>query len=124
MHPGESIQINFVDVISDAMYSDSILVVDALAELIEAATTESQESVLEERMTQVRYLLQVDEASFQSNFSADQLNTIEVKEMSAIVDELVSAIGLQRFRFIERQNNGTYIGVCMYSLHFISMMLN
>lgn len=92
------------------MYSDSKDVVDALAEFIEASVSEDEDApvVLEERMTQVRYLLQVDEVSFQSNFSADQLNMIESKEMSAIVDELVSAIGLQRFRFTERQNNGTY----------------
>ena len=90
------------------MYSDSKDVVDALAELVEACVSEDEDApvVLEERMTQVRYLLQVDEVSFQSNFSAEQLNLIESKEMSAIVDDLVSAIGLQRFRFTERQNNG------------------
>lgn len=91
------------------MYSDSKDVVEALAEFIEASVTDNEDipTVLEERMTQVRYLLQVDEVSFQSNFSADQLNLIESKEMGAIVHELVSAIGLQRFRFTERQNNGT-----------------
>lgn len=101
-------KVNFIEVINDAMYSDSKQVVDALAEFVEACVSEDEEApiVLEERMTQVRYLLQVDEVSFQSNFSADQLNMIESKEMSAIVDELVSAIGLQRFRFTERQNNG------------------
>ena len=103
------VQVNFVNVINDAMYADSKDVVEALAEFIEASVSHQDEdvpAVLEERMTQVRYLLQVDEASFQSNFSAEQLNMIETKEMSAIVDELVSAIGLQRFRFTERQNNG------------------
>ena len=90
------------------MYSDSKDVVDAVAGLIEACVSpdEDASTVLEERMTQVRYLLQVDEASFQSNFSAEQLNLIESKEMSAIVDDLVSAIGLQRYRFTDRQNNG------------------
>lgn len=90
------------------MYSDSKDVVDALAELVEACVSENEDvpTVLEERMTQVRYLLQVDEVSFQSNFSAEQLNLIESKEMSSIVDDLVSSIGLQRFRFTERQNNG------------------
>jgi len=93
------------------MYSDSKHVIEALAEFIEAAVSKDDNAptVLEERMTQVRYLLQVDEASFQSNFSADQLNLIESKEMSAIVDELVSSIGLQRFRFTERQNTGMKI---------------
>ena len=99
---------NFIELINDAMYSDSKYVVEALAEFIEASVSENKEvpTVLEERMTQVRYLLQVDEASFQSNFSADQLNLIEMKEMSAIVDDLVSSIGLQRVRCTERQNTG------------------
>ena len=103
-----STQVNFIELINDAMYSDSKHVVEALAEFIEASVSDDDDvpTVLEERMTQVRYLLQVDEVSFQSNFSADQLNLIESKEMSAIVDELVSAIGLQRFRFTERQNTG------------------
>jgi len=102
-------QVHFIELINDAMYSDSKHVVEALAEFVEASVSvrEDVNTVLEERMTQVRYLLQVDEVMFQSKFSADQLNVIESKEMSAIVDELVSAIGLQRFRFTERQNTGT-----------------
>lgn len=109
-HICSKVEVNFIEVVNDAMYSDSKEVVDALAELIEACVSEDEDSpmVLEERMSQVRYLLQVDEASFQSNFSAEQLNLIESKEMSAIVDDLVSAIGLQRFRFTERQNNGDH----------------
>lgn len=116
------IQVNFIEIINDAMYSDSKHVVEALAEFVEAAVSDNEETptVLEERMTQVRYLLQVDEVAFQSNFSADQLNLIESKEMSSIVDELVSAIGLQRFRFTERQNNGT----CMPLLTMGTQMLN
>jgi hypothetical protein len=50
--------------------------------------------------------MQVDESSFQTSFSPEQLMTIETKEMGSIVDELVSAVALQRFRFTERQNNG------------------
>jgi hypothetical protein len=96
-----------VDVISDAMYSDSRFVVDALAELIEDVVQRHQApTVSEERMTQVRYIMQVDEASFRSNISPGQLVLIESKEMESILDELISAIGLQRFRFVERQNNG------------------
>jgi hypothetical protein len=90
------------------MYSDSDDVVDALAELVEYTVPLVDSKVMSEgRMNQVRYLLQVDEANFKARFSPEQLKTIESKEMGLIVDELVSAVGLQRFRFTERQNKGT-----------------
>lgn len=101
------LQINAASAINDAMYSDSPLVVDALAELLESLVLQARDKpVTEERMRQVRYILGVDEISFESRFSPDQLMTIEAKEMESIVEELVSAIGLQRFRFVERQQSG------------------
>lgn len=104
------IKINVVDILSDSMYSDSDDVVDALAELVEYTVTLHDSKVMSEgRMSQVRNLLQVDEATFRARFSPEQLKTIESKEMGLIVSELVSAIGLQRFRFTERQNNGTAV---------------
>jgi len=100
-------QISVVDVINDAMYSDSRQVIEALADLIENLVLKAADNpVSPDRMTQVRYLLQVDEESFHARFNGDQLKTIELKEMESIVEELVSSIGLQRFRFIERQRNG------------------
>jgi hypothetical protein len=97
-----------VGLISDAMYSDSHHVIDALAELIETTVMLTDEKTMSEgRRNQVRYIIQVDESTFQEQFSSGQLKAIETKEMEAIVDELISAIGLQRFRFTERQNNGT-----------------
>jgi hypothetical protein len=102
------LQVNVVEVLSDAMYSDSYQVIDALAELIEATVQISDDKVMSHgRMSQVRHIIQVDEASFQAQFTPQQLKTIESHEMSSIVDELMSAIGLQRFRFTERQSNGT-----------------
>jgi len=101
------------------MYSDSDLVVDALAELVEFCLPLSDEKVMSEgRMNQVRHILQVDEATFKERFSPVQLKTIEFRETGVIVDELVSAIGLQRFRFAERQNKGkftyvSYISCCV-----------
>jgi len=89
------------------MYSDAPLVIDALAELIEELVMKAAENpVSPHRMNQVRYLLQVDEETFHSRFSSDQLKTIELKEMESIVEELVSAVALQRFRFSERQASG------------------
>ena len=84
------------------------MVVDALGELIEAVVDRHQvPTVSEQRMIQTRYIMQVDEASFRSNITTEQLVLIESKEMSSILEELVSAVGLQRFRFVDRQNNGT-----------------
>lgn len=102
-------KIDVVTVINDAMYSDSPDVVDALAQLVETLVAEAvQTPVPFDRMNQVRHIIQVDESSFQSRFSLDQLKVIEIKEMEAIVGDLVSAVGLQRFRFIMRQNAGTW----------------
>lgn len=103
-----ALQSRIVDLLSDIMYSDSDQVVDALAELIEVVVPLSDEKVMSEgRMHQVRHILQVDDLEFRSKFSPEQLKLIEFQEMGAIVGELVSAISLQRFRFVERQNNGT-----------------
>jgi hypothetical protein len=101
-------QVNIVEILSDAMYSDSQHVIERLAELIESTVLMSDEKVMSPgRMNQVRHILQVDEVSFQAQFTAQQLKSIESHEMSSIVDELVSAVALQRFRFVERQNRGT-----------------
>jgi hypothetical protein len=93
------------------MYSDSRFVIDALAEFIEAVLQRHRSpNVSDEHMTQVRYIMQVDdEASFKSNISPLILMSIESKEMDTILEELISAIGLQRFRFIQRQNNGKLV---------------
>jgi hypothetical protein len=96
-----------VNVINDAMYSDSPDVVDALAQLVETLVAGAVETPVPlDRMNQVRHIIQVDEANFQARFSLDQLKIIELKEMEAIVAEIVSAVGLQRFRFLLRQTAG------------------
>jgi len=92
-----------VDVLSDAMYSDSQLVMEAVAELMEMVL--ETRDMCKDRMTQTQYIMEVDEITFQA-ISVQDLQRIESKEMGAIVKELVSAIGLQRFRFAERQTNG------------------
>ena len=97
-----------MDTLNDAMYSDSPLVVDALAEFMESVMERHRvvATVSQERMTQVRYIMQVDEDSFRSHITAEQLVAIECKEMTVILEELVSSIGLQRFRFSDRQSIG------------------
>lgn len=89
------------------MYSDSHVVVDAMAELLEVCLVHhGSNKVSNERMTQARYIMEIDEEAFRS-VSAEDLFRIESKEMYSILGELVAAVGLQRFRFIERQSNGT-----------------
>jgi len=100
---------DIIGLINDTMYSDCHQVVDALAELIEATVRVADEPAISEgRMNQVRHIVQVDESSFRAQFSPEQLKNIESTEMKGIVDELMSSIGLQRFRFSERQANGKY----------------
>lgn len=99
-------QISIVGVVNDALYSDSPQVVDSLADLMEALLVPTPERVSEDRMNQVRHIIQVDEESFRARFSPEQLSTIEQKEIESLVDELISAVGLQRFRFVERQKSG------------------
>ena len=93
--------------ISDALYSDSDLVVEAMAELVDESIRENTTGrVSNERMTQARYIMEVEEEVFRS-ITAEDLYRIEVKEMQEVLGELVSAVGLQRFRFSERQAKGT-----------------
>lgn len=96
-----------MSIISDALYSDSDLVVEGMAELIDNCIQGNNESrVSDERMTQARYIMEVEEEIFRT-ITAEDLYRIEVKEMQDVLDELVSAIGLQRFRYSERQAKGT-----------------
>lgn len=106
-HISSKIDFDIVDILNDAMYSDSPAAVDALADFIER-TVESpfDQEISEDRMNQVRHIINVDETSFKANFSASQLRNIEQKEMSTILEKLVCAVGLQRVRFVERQNQG------------------
>lgn len=94
-----SVQINVVSVLSDSMYSDSPLVIEALAELLESATAHDDAAKSTPSAT--------------SPFNVHPLAGIlplngQVNgESQSVMDELVAAIGLQRFRFVERQANGT-----------------
>lgn len=92
------------------MYSDAQNVIDSLAELVETVVVFSDDKVMSAgRMSQVRHIIQPDEASFQSQFSPHKLKQIESHEMASIVDELQTAIALQRYRFDERQIKGSSI---------------
>lgn len=104
------ISVDIVTIISDTLYSDSPEVIDALADLFEELIVKAhQKPASEVRMNQVRYIIQVDESTFKSQFTPEQLKTIESKEMESILGDLLSAVSLQRFRFSERQKSGTSV---------------
>jgi len=108
-HICSKVKLDVLEVLSNAMYSDSRDVIDALAEFVEASCQGAgRQAISEGRMNQVRHIIQVDETAFQANFTADQLETIETKEMGAVVEELAFAIGLQRVRFTTRQEEGDH----------------
>lgn len=97
-----------MSIISDALYSDSDLVVEAMAEFLDVCIpVDAEHRVSKERMTQARYIMEVDEDAFRS-ISAEDLYRIEAKEMEAVLGELVIAVGLQRFRYSERQAKGMF----------------
>ena len=65
--PNLSKQMKFISVLSDALYSDSDLVVDAMAELIDNCIDgNGKDRVTHERMTQARYIMEVDEEIFRT----------------------------------------------------------
>jgi hypothetical protein len=77
-----------------------------MAELLEVFLVQHEsQKVSNERMIQARYIMEIDQDAFRS-ISAEDLFRIESKEMYSILGELVAAVGLQRFRFVERQSNG------------------
>jgi len=111
-HISSKINLDIVDILNDVMYSDSPEVVDALADFVERVMESPfEQEISQERMNQVRHIINVNETAFKASFSPDQLKVIEQKEMAAILEQLVSAVGLQRIRFQERQNQGD-VEVC------------
>lgn len=107
-----TVNINIVEVISDAMYSDSDIVMDALSELLDHLLrkhTESGSAI--EGFAIARNVVGL--SAFLGP-GMDRLQTdvaSEVEDRDAILIELVSAIGLQRFRFTSRLSSGDS-GVC------------
>ncbi|KAG7363706.1 hypothetical protein IV203_027067 [Nitzschia inconspicua] len=72
----------------------------------------SHDLVSDRRFQQTRLIMGVtDEASFRANITSQQLYSIESKELVGILEELASAIALQRFRFVDRQAQGDW-SVC------------
>ena len=86
---------------SDALYSNIEIVSDAVADLFESLLEKEKrfnqktENIVDENINE-----DLDIQSAKEKFQR------EAKVRDSILSELVSAIGLQRFRFVGRQSNG------------------
>ena len=91
------------------MYSDSELVMDALSGLLD--TLLRQHAKDESALKGLSIMQGIAAASFGSPDNLLQLEkdlATEAQGRDEILSELVSAIGLQRFRFSSRLSNGKY----------------
>jgi hypothetical protein len=93
-------QIDDVTALTNLMFSDSSDVLDVLAETIELlALDASGKPMSVGQMEHARYIMGVDSDTFRAMYSAYQLRKIDSKLMVCMVQQLASAIGLQRFRY-------------------------
>lgn len=89
------------------MYSDSGMVMDALSELLETLVRQHVQDV--SALKGLSIMKGVAGASFGSPDTLLQLEkdlSAEARTRDEILSELVSAIGLQRFRFTSHLSNG------------------
>ena len=99
-----------MDAISDALYSDSDCVLDSMTELLETLLNRhSHEMDKRESMSLLVNFMKVEHQTSPSSLHQfeDHINE-ENEQEDTILSELISAIGLQRFRFGERQSKGEY----------------
>jgi len=89
------------------MYSDSEIIVDCLAELLETLLLQHEmDQTLHEGLGIVGSVMS-GEAKSSLHSMGNSLNTVMI-ERRTMLHELVSAIGLQRFRFNERLAKGEF----------------
>jgi len=95
-----SILSSILEAIANALYSNSNIIIDAVSDLIETLLThDANEASLSLGMSIA--------GSFMSNLQvAQQVTSENESSRIQILSELVSAVGLQRFRFQERQQEG------------------
>jgi len=116
-HIGSKVQVNLSHLLGEALQTDSPIVMNALADLIEDVVErhvvpqpptpqerdrpkQKHRLISKARMTQTRYLMQVpDEVSFLANVTEEQLHIIETKELGDMLTELSVEVEGQRFRF-------------------------
>mmetsp|Transcript_14196 Transcript_14196/g.30254 ORF Transcript_14196/g.30254 Transcript_14196/m.30254 type:complete len:1153 (-) Transcript_14196:223-3681(-) len=104
-----SSNINILEAIADALYSNAEIMIDAVSDLIE--------TLLDHDANNANVSLGISIAGSVMNnclpsgmanqlLLAQQMTGDNEKSRVSILTELVSAVGLQRFRFAERQSNG------------------
>ena len=107
-------QINILVTIADALYSNSEAVIDAVSELIDTLLQ------LDEREASISQGLSIAQSLMNGVMSDTGLNSLDLARQITgendtarprILSEFVSAVGLQRFRFSERQTKGD-VSVC------------
>jgi len=96
------------------MYSDSELVMDALSELLDTLLRQHAEdqNAIQGLAIAGSVMKGISAASFQSPTTMLQFEkelAAAVQERDAILSELVSAVGMQRFRFSSRLSSGEYV---------------
>ena len=105
-------QINIIEVISDALYSDSEIVLDALTELLETLLSRHHHEInVQEGLALTGSFLGRNSAGGAAIVSsqlhdAQHFMLGDEKERNEILSELISAVGLQRFRFLGEQSTG------------------
>ena len=107
-------QINILEAIADALYSNSELVIDSISDLID--TMLKIDSLGNNVSSGLSIAQAVLGAAFDSNslLMAQQVAGDNIKARLSILAELVSAVGLQRLRFTERQHKGR-LSLCFAS---------
>jgi len=100
--------VNIIDVISDSLYSQAEIVVDALAELFETLLKRnSKDDLVLEGIKLASSMIGAHNSSNHSVLSStEEMMKQEEIERETILAELVSAVGMQRFRFTGRQSHG------------------
>ena len=95
-------QIDIIEVISDALYSDSEAVIDAAAELLDTLLKKNAEDTATmESLSLVSNFMQnaSGDSAAAGLMQTEETMKLKEAERDAILVELVSAVGLQRLRF-------------------------
>lgn len=107
-----SLQINILVTIADALYSNSEAVIDAVSDLIDAILQfDEREASISQGLSIAQSLMSVMTAGTNPLDLARQVTGENDIIRTRILSEFVSAVGLQRFRFSERQAKGD-VAVC------------
>jgi hypothetical protein len=109
-----SIQVNILEAIADALYSNSEATIDAVSDLIETLLRHDAKGAKVTLGLSIAGSVMgnlLPEGVANEMLVAQQVTEEVEKSRISILSELVSAVGLQRFRFAERQTNGD-VAVC------------